>query len=86
VLVPAHAVAASRSAESRRLGIWPSYPRALADLAGFGERRLNPDERFSGARELAVRLVTLPTHRHLHTRDLQALERWIARLAGGKEP
>jgi len=43
-------------------GAMPGYPRALGDLAEFGGRRQNPDEPLSGARELAARLVTLPTH------------------------
>jgi dTDP-4-amino-4,6-dideoxygalactose transaminase len=86
LLLPADAVAAGRTSESRRLGIWPSYPQSLADLPGFGERRLNSEEDFRGARTLAERLVTLPMHSQLRPRDIAALERWINRVGKRKEP
>ncbi len=86
VLAGERGAAAARAAHGRRLGIWPSYPQSLADLAGFGERRLNREEPLPGARMLARRLVTLPTHGHLQRRDLEALERWISRVSGSKEP
>jgi dTDP-4-amino-4,6-dideoxygalactose transaminase len=85
LLLPAHAVAAGRTSEARRLGIWPSYPQSLADLPGFGERRLNRDDDFRGARILAERLVTLPVHSRLSPDDVAALERWIAQLGEPKE-
>jgi perosamine synthetase len=85
VLVAESALAAATGTDSRRLGIWRSYPRSLADLPGFGERRLNRDDGVPGARELARRLVTLPTHGQLQGPDLEALERWIVRLSGNKE-
>lgn len=44
-------------------GVMRGYPKSLADLEGFGIRRLNPGDEFPGARMLAERLVTLPTHR-----------------------
>lgn len=62
-------------ADARALGIMPGYPLALADLPGFS-RILNPGADFSGARLLASRLVTLPTHRMLEDRDLRALADW----------
>jgi hypothetical protein len=71
-----------RAAAGKELGIWPSYPRSLADLAGFGERRVNAGDSFPGARELADRLVTLPVHSRLSPRDLDALERWIVQVGG----
>jgi dTDP-4-amino-4,6-dideoxygalactose transaminase len=86
LLLPAHAVAAGRTSQARRLGIWPSYPQSLADLPGFGERRLNRDDDFPGARTLAERLVTLPVHSQLRPDDVAALEQWIARLGEHKEP
>ena len=64
-------------AAAKWLGIWAGYPRSLADLAGFGERRVNAAAEFPGARELAERLVTLPTHGRLAPRDSAALEAWI---------
>jgi hypothetical protein len=57
----------------------PGYPWALADLRGFGGRVGNADWRFPGARTLAERLITLPTHSRLRERDLEALETWLAR-------
>lgn len=60
-----------------RLGIMPGYPLALADLAGFVDRVRNRSLAFPGARELAARLGTLPTHTRLRESDLQRLERWL---------
>lgn len=64
--------------EARRLGIMPGYPQALCDLAGFGERVLNRADAFSGARLLAQRLITLPTHSLLEEADMARLEAWLA--------
>ncbi len=66
------------SPSARRLGIWPSYPRSLADLPGFGERRVSAGA-CAGARELAAALITLPTHGRLRERDLRGIEQLIAR-------
>ena len=44
------------------LGVAPSYPSALADLA---PRLTGPERRWPGADELARDLVTLPTHSRL---------------------
>ena len=49
------------------LGVMPGYPVALPDLPGFGERRLNRERKFAGARLLAERLVTIPTHRFVRS-------------------
>ena len=61
------------SARAAELGILPSYPQSLADLEGFGERVGNRGDEFSGARLLAQRLVTFPTHSRLSKRDLLAI-------------
>lgn len=66
-----------------RLGIAPSYPRPLSELAEFAPRCGNGGEPFSGARELAARLCTLPTHGQLDECDVMDLERWI-HTAGGR--
>jgi hypothetical protein len=55
----------------------PGYPQALVDLGGFGERALNRREEFPGARSLAERLVTVPTHGFLAQRDLGRLEAYL---------
>ena len=49
------------------LGVMRGYPGTLADLDGFGVRRLNPSDAFAGARLLVERLVTLPTHRFVRS-------------------
>ncbi len=56
-----------------RDGVLRGYPQALADLAGFGARRLNPADAFPGARLLAERLVTVPTHRFVEGTTAPAL-------------
>jgi perosamine synthetase len=63
---------------SAKLGILPGYPKALIDLEGFGARTLTPEAPYSGARLLADRLCTLPTHSLLGEDDLRRLERWLA--------
>ena len=70
--------AVPESKASRELGAMPGYPQALCDLRGFGERVANRDEDFVGARTLAERLVTLPTHSLLTDGDLSRLEMWLA--------
>lgn len=55
-----------------RAGILGGYPGSLAELAGFGARRLNPGEDFPGARSLAARLVTVPTHRFVRSAESPA--------------
>jgi len=62
--------------EAALLGIVPGYPRPLAELDGFGTRRQNSKEGFPGARRLAARLWTLPTHGALSDADLVRLESW----------
>jgi dTDP-4-amino-4,6-dideoxygalactose transaminase len=73
---------AAESNPARRLGVWPGYPRLLADLPGFRGRVRNAEETFPGARTLAERLITLPTHGQLNQGDLQRLERWLAGAGG----
>lgn len=78
-------VLASRDRElrahgARRLGVVASYPYPLADLAGFGDRRVNRAEEFPGARTLTRRLLTLPTYGMLTDQDLRRLEEWIRRV------
>ena len=79
LLVSGSVVGAWRTRDARRRGITPGYPRALPDLEGFGGRVLNPEEQFTGARELARMLHTLPTHSLLKDQDLGALSGWLSR-------
>lgn len=67
---------------ARRLGVMGGYPRVLCDLERFGERCLNRDTAFPGARLLAARLCTLPTHGRLASRDFERLKRWIRKVGG----
>lgn len=77
-VLAAPAVAArSRDQTARTLGIMPGYPKSLADLEGHGWRYRNRGVPLSGARELAARLVTLPTHSRLGEVDLRRLARWL---------
>jgi hypothetical protein len=68
------------TAAAFRLGIMPGYPRALCDLEGFRHRIINAGDPFPGARLLAARLGTLPTHSRLRARDVVALTSWLDRL------
>jgi dTDP-4-amino-4,6-dideoxygalactose transaminase len=61
----------------RRLGIMPGYPKALCDLDRFRTSCVNPEAALPGARLLADRLCTLPTHGRLERGDLENLEAWI---------
>ncbi|MDX2058194.1 MAG: DegT/DnrJ/EryC1/StrS family aminotransferase [Gemmatimonadales bacterium] len=65
-----------------RLGIMPGYPKALVDLEGFVARVENRADDFPGARQLARRLVTLPTHRWVGRGDELALEHWLEHTLG----
>jgi len=55
---------------ARALDVMPGYPLALCDLPGFAERVVNRGDGFPGARTLAARLITLPTHGLLREADL----------------
>lgn len=74
---------AATQTAARRLGVMPGYPQALCDLERFVPRCLNRDAPFPGARLLAERLCTLPTHSRLGVRGMVRLERWI-RTVGGR--
>lgn len=74
LLAAERAVTTLASARARRLGVMPGYPMALADLAGFSERCRNRSADFTGARTLAERLFTVPTHSRLSARDFACLE------------
>ena len=65
--------------QARTLGLMPGYPGALCDLRGFATRLVNGGDAFAGARALAERLITVPTHSLLSENDLARLETWLAR-------
>jgi hypothetical protein len=74
---PALLPSADIDIRGRELGIARGYPLSLADLEGFGSRTLNPGEAFTGARELARRLCTFPTHSWVRASDIEAMGRWL---------
>ena len=55
----------------------PGYPLSLADLPGFAGRVFNAADPFPGARRLAARLGTLPTHSLVEPADLTDIRRWL---------
>jgi dTDP-4-amino-4,6-dideoxygalactose transaminase len=62
VVAPSAAAAARLVGSGARWGLAPGYPSSLQDLAGFSRRRVAGGAELPGARLLAERLVTLPTH------------------------
>jgi hypothetical protein len=78
-LAPSPQVRARLVATAASVGLAEGYPRSLADLAPLRPAMVNPDAMFPGARLLADRLCTLPTHSRLARRDTLALERLIDR-------
>jgi perosamine synthetase len=77
VLADASVMARFRTDSARALGVWPGYPKPLADLDGFGSRRQDPAEDTPGARTLAQQLFTLPTHSLLDPASLAGLGRLL---------
>jgi perosamine synthetase len=59
--------------QAKALGVMPGYPTTLADLPHFTRRCRNQAEDLTGARTLAKRLFTLPTHSRLSARDMDRL-------------
>jgi dTDP-4-amino-4,6-dideoxygalactose transaminase len=77
VLAPADARDVVCDRRAARLGVAPSYPRPLSELPEFAPRCGNAGEPFPGARELATRLCTLPTHGRLSDQDLTEVVSWM---------
>ncbi len=53
-------------------GVSRGYPGSIAELPGFGARRINTQDGFLGADELVRRLVTLPAHQHVRSARVPA--------------
>jgi dTDP-4-amino-4,6-dideoxygalactose transaminase len=81
VLLPTAEAAESFADAHRRLGVERSYPTALPDLPALG--RAPGSGHFPGARALAARLVTLPTHSFLREGELERLSE-LVRAADGR--
>lgn len=64
------------SGTARRLGIVPSYPHPLSELAPLVPHLAVRTE-LPGARTLCERLVTIPVHRAVTARDARAIEAWL---------
>lgn len=60
-----------------RLGIVAGYPRPLSREAELQPILRPSTEPLHGAHELARRMVTLPTHHMVTSRDLEALAEWL---------
>jgi dTDP-4-amino-4,6-dideoxygalactose transaminase len=59
------------------LGIARGYPRPLSLEPEMQQCMVPSSEPLHGAHELARRLVTLPTHHMVTSRDLEALSHWL---------
>ncbi len=68
------------SSIAKRLGVMPGFPQSLADLPGFGDRCVNCEHGFPGARCLAEQLFTLPTHGRLTVTDTRRLKQWLLQV------
>jgi dTDP-4-amino-4,6-dideoxygalactose transaminase len=53
----------------RRFGAERGYPATLAELPGFGSRRLDQGQELPGAARLSRSLLTLPTHGYVRPGD-----------------
>jgi dTDP-4-amino-4,6-dideoxygalactose transaminase len=63
----------------RRLGASCSYPTPLNEIAGFGPY-LSSDDDYPGAKFVADRIMTLPTHPYVEVRDMDRMIRVTHRL------
>jgi dTDP-4-amino-4,6-dideoxygalactose transaminase len=63
----------------RRLGVSCSYPTPLNEIAGF-RPYLSADEDYPGAKFVADRIMTLPTHPYVEVRDMDRMIRVTHRL------
>jgi hypothetical protein len=68
----------------KALGLVRGYPQALADVPQIQAARIEQPGHFPGARVLARRLLTLPTHSLLTSSDLGTLELLLSPISGGK--
>ncbi|HSG47069.1 MAG TPA: DegT/DnrJ/EryC1/StrS family aminotransferase [Longimicrobiales bacterium] len=73
LLLPDAATAASVAHRAKRHGVARGYPTALPDLAQIASRMAPAANETPGARILAERLVTLPTHSLVRDRDMERI-------------
>lgn len=74
VLATGEAAGRLRGAEARSLGVMPGYPEPLDRLPALAGLQRNPSAAHPGARTLAERLFTLPTHGLLEPADRRRIE------------
>jgi dTDP-4-amino-4,6-dideoxygalactose transaminase len=63
----------------RRLGASRSYPAPLNEISAF-RRYLWAEEEYSGAKFVADRILTLPTHPYVNEQDIQKIVSKINRI------
>jgi perosamine synthetase len=63
----------------RRLGVSRSYPTPLNEISGF-RRYLSDDEDYPGAKFVAERILTLPTHPYVTENDIRRIVSRIHRI------
>ena len=64
-------------------GVRKLYPLSLCDLPALQEKLAGPPEPTRGAREIAGRLITLPTHRYVNEPTAGDIVRQIEKRFGG---
>lgn len=85
ILLPSEELAASLRASGAAFGVGPSYPSSLADLSGFEGRVLKAGGwKADGARTLAKRLLTLPSHVYVDQRVMESIAGVIRRLPASR--
>jgi len=62
-----------RRLQAAGIGAAPFYPSALCDIEGVGPHMAVEDFHRPGAEDLAHRLLTLPTHPYVQSKDLQTM-------------
>ena len=64
------------------IGATGSYPAALGDVAPLRELVANPGAPLPGARDVAARILTLPTHPFVTAGDITRMAATLARVVG----
>lgn len=81
----AHRSQLLRRLREAQIGASASYPTAIGDIAGIGSYLARRQEACPGARAIAARILTLPTHPGVTPRDIETMVR-IIRGDQGRAP
>jgi dTDP-4-amino-4,6-dideoxygalactose transaminase len=65
------------------IGATGSYPTSLADVPALRPLLANPDDPMPGARDVARRIVTLPTHPYVTEGDRRRIVATVRRIVRG---